>query len=141
MYLRSRAFDRFKLLAVTFGVSVAMGAGLASARSETLRWTHPDSGEVANWEAHVGSESGVYDQIIQLTNPQLGVDGVLQSSIEVGDNDVVFIALRAIGTMGQRSGLSNARERSPSGGGPVTPPAPPEPIDPPLLIQVVPANP
>lgn len=137
MDLRRRCFDRFRLPGLIVLGLVAICAGTASARTEVLRWTHPDSGAVASWEAHVGDSSGSYDRIVPFSNPQVDSDGVLQMSIEVDDDAVVYIALRAIGVAGERSGLSNERERSPDGGTPM-PTTPPEP---PVLIQVVPATP
>ena len=137
MDLRPRFLDRFKLIGLTILAITMMSAGMASARTEVLRWTHPDAGQVASWEAHVGSTRGGYDQVIPLSNPQVDSNGVLQSTIEVADDAVVYIALRAIGQSGERSVISNERERSPSGSGGSgnTPP------EPPILIQVVPVTP
>ena len=134
---RPRFFVRWKLLGLAVLGVATLSAGTASARSETIRWTHPDYGEVLSWEAHVGTSRGNYDQVIPLSNPQMAAGGVLQTSIEVADNETVYIALRAIGQRGQRSAISNERERVPSGSGGSVPAVPPAP---PILIQVVPAE-
>lgn len=137
MNLRPRFFVRFKLLGLAALCVATLSAGTASARAEIIRWTHPDSGEVVSWEAHVGTSRGNYDQVIPLSNLQMDPGGVFQTSIEVADNATVYIALRAIGQSGQRSAISNERERVPSGSGGSVPAVPPAP---PILIQVVPVE-
>jgi hypothetical protein len=113
-----------------------MTAGVAEARTEILRWTHPEAGEVVSWEANIGSSQGSYDQVIPLTNPQRGSDGVFQASIEVADDADVFVTVRAIGEEGQRSPRSNERARSAGASGP----PPSAPLEPPTLIQIVPVD-
>ncbi|MBJ22498.1 MAG: hypothetical protein GY910_07270 [bacterium] len=140
MSLRRRVFDHFKpfglaaLWVATLGVAM-VSAGAAHARTETIRWTHPETGRVANWEAYVGTLPGVYDRVVQLASPQPDGDGVFESSIEVADGAVVFIALRAIGESGEQSLLSNARERFPADpSGSQAAPAAPE------LLQIIPVT-
>ena len=136
MKLRRRPNARFGSLGLLILGAIVMSASAASARTEVLRWTHPDASLVSSWEAHVGSERGRYDRVVPFSNPQVDSDGVLEASIEVADDEVVFIAVGAIGQSGEQSPLSNERERSPDGSG--TPPA--TPPSPPVLIQVVPAT-
>ncbi len=84
----------------------------AQARTEVLRWTQTQANEIARWEAHVGTSSGNYTQVIALPAPQLTGGGALESSIEVDDATTVFVAIRAIGFDGRRSALSNERVRA-----------------------------
>ena len=133
---RRRFLGRSKQLGLAVLCIFTLSAGAAQARTEILRWTHPDASEVVGWEANIGPALGVYDQVIPLTNPQRGSDGVYQASIEVADDAVVYVTVRGVGSGGVRSPHSNVRERSPSGGGDPGN----EPLQPPTLIQIVPVD-
>ena len=114
--------------ALIIGLGTILCAGVAQARTETLRWTHSEVSRVLRFEAHIGTISGNYSQIVNLGVPSANGAGVRTGDVTVGDNDDVYIALRAVGNDGTISAFSVERQRV----APAPPPAPePEPTPPP----------
>ena len=110
-----------------------LAAGIAQARAETLRWQHDDPSRVSRFEAQVGTQLGVYDRNFDLGKPTPDASQVYSASIQVGDQEDVYIALRALGTDGVWSARSEFRYR-PAPGSPPIPnpdpaPTPGSPID------------
>lgn len=96
------------LLQVLIGCLLASGA---QARSEILRWTHPSPASVRSFEAHYGSSSSALGQAVNLGKPVPDASGIYSASIQVADDQDVYVAVRAIGTDGSQSALSAARLR------------------------------
>lgn len=146
MHRRTRALFQLNLATRTvFLLCVVLcGARVASARTEVLRWTHPDTASIRSFEALVGFQQGNYVQVFDLGFPQPDGQGVMSGSLVVGDNDDLYIAIRAIGLTGLASAASNERLRiAPSGG---TAPPPDDggtslpPADPNLITRIDFAN-
>jgi hypothetical protein len=121
-------------------LGMILGASVAQARTETLRWTHSEASRVSRFEAHIGPSSGNYDRVINLGVPSPNGSGVRSADVTVGDNEDVYVALRAIGNDGTTSPFSVQRQRlAPA---PPTPPAPPtDPTPPPTDPTPPPTNP
>jgi len=103
------------------GVTVLL-AGPAWARNEVLRWQHPNAGQVASFNVHVGQSSGSYTQTIPVGKPSPS-GGVYTATITVANGDDAYVAISATGTNGLVSAVSNERFRPAS----TTPPPPPPP--------------
>ena len=86
-------------------------AGVASAREEVLRWTHPDASGLARFQALVGSSPGNYGAPISLGLPQPDAQGVYSASISVADDANVYVAMQAVDSAGVASFPSNERYR------------------------------
>lgn len=96
-----------------------MAAGEADARTERLRWTHPDPSSVDRYTIHVGSASGQYDVTQDVVAPPTDVDNNFYADVTVADDATVFVAVSAWGS-GLESPLSNEGRRDappPPGGG------------------------
>lgn len=103
-----------------------VAAGQAEARTERLRWTHPDPGGVDRYTIYIGSSSGSYTQQQDVVAPPN--DGqAFYTDIQVADDATVYVAVSATGPGGEGP-LSNELQRDPppppdGGGGGGTPPA------------------
>lgn len=86
-------------------------AGGAQARTEILRWTHPNPAGVQSFEAHHGTSSSALGQSVDLGKPVPDASGIYSASIQVPDDQDVYVAVRAIGTDDSPSALSAARLR------------------------------
>ncbi len=93
-------------------------AGGAHARTETLRWQHPNPGQVASFVVHVGTSAGRPTQQIAVGKPTPS-GGVYRYDLQVPDGQSVYVSVSARGTNGLMSARSNERRRDPgsSGGG------------------------
>jgi len=91
-------------------------ATAASARQETLRWTHPAPETVDRFEIHWGLASRLYTSTVDVGVPQL-VDGVFTHSLTVTPDDaVVYFAVTAVDDgVGLASDFSNERSRDEEG--------------------------
>jgi len=91
-------------------------ATTASARVETLRWTHPAPETVDRFEIHWGVASRLYTSTVDVGVPQL-VDGVFSHSLSVTPDDaVVYFAVTAVDEgVGLASDFSNERSRDEDG--------------------------
>jgi len=98
-------------------LAALLAAGSAHARTEILRWTHDRPSDVTRWEAYVGDAPGDSATVSTLPTPTLDQSGVFESTVDVPDSATVYIALRAVGPNGTRSGWSNERSRVPQSGG------------------------
>ena len=122
--------NRGRFIALWLG-SFLLTATTAHARQEVLQWTHPSAVDVQRFEAYFGLSSGAYGSPIDLGKPTPDGSGIYQAAITVGDNDNVFIVMRAVGNTGALSDFSAERARSasttPPTSPPTTPPATPGP--------------
>lgn len=96
-------------------------AASAQARTEQVRWQHPNPSEVASFTVHVGASSGTYTQQINAGIPVVQ-NGAYVFNLSVADTADIYIAISARGTNGLRSPLSNERFRA---GNQTPPPATP----------------
>lgn len=113
----ARARSRSRVAWMVFAASLLAG-GVAHARTEVLRWTHPRPADVVRWEAHVGTSQGIYTEVFTLTSPSVDGGGIHQSSIVVPDDATVYIRLRAVGAGSLVSPFSLYESmRAPAGGG------------------------
>jgi hypothetical protein len=93
-------------------VALLLSTGVATARTEVLRWTHPDPSGIARFEALVGTSSGNYGAPVFLGLPTPDSDGVFSASIEVADDADVYFAMQAVNDAGEVSPPSNERYRA-----------------------------
>jgi len=111
---------------------------IASARTETLRWTQAAGQDVVRFELLIGAVSSVYTETQNLGLPTPDAGGVYWSSFDVPDASDVHIALRAIASSGVASDPSNEQLRA---GlvpdlGQAPPPTDPGVPDPDALLQI-----
>lgn len=71
---------------------------LASARTESLRWSHPSPQDVVRFELLIGTASLAYGETRNLGLPTPDGQGVYSSSFDVADETTVYIAIRAVGS-------------------------------------------
>lgn len=109
--------------AVVAACAVTAFASDAHARTETIRWTHPDASRVTGFRIHVGTASGAYGSPIEARKPT-PLGGVYAYNVVVADQATAYVALTAYASDGAASVYSNERVLLPP---PVTPPPPPPP--------------
>jgi hypothetical protein len=90
-----------------------MASTLASARTETFRWTHNDSSSVAGFVIYYGLSSGNYTTVIDAPSLQPDAQGIFTLGISVPDDATIYVAVTAYDGADQESGYSNERMRSP----------------------------
>lgn len=117
---------------IALAFSLALGFALDAAgqtRTETLRWTHPDTSEVTGFTVHYGPASRTYTDTADVKIPPV-VSGAYQVGIAVDADADVYFAVTAYSDEAD-SFFSNERCRGPAGD--CAPPAeePPPPSDPP----------
>jgi hypothetical protein len=104
-------------LAAGIGAALILGApSIAEARTEVLRWTHPDSGSVASFNVHFGTASGSYGTSVPAGKPVPDSQGIHSFSFEVPvsmENELLYITVTALGEEGQEGSYSNERTREP----------------------------
>jgi len=104
-----------RVAAAGFLLAFLVCASQASARQETLRWTHPESETVDRFEVHWGLASRLYTSTVDVGIPQL-IDGVFTQNLTVTPDDaVVFFAVTAVDETYGASPLSNERSRDEDG--------------------------
>jgi hypothetical protein len=115
--------------ALAAGISAALILGapsMAEARTELLRWTHPDSASVASFNVYFGTASRSYGAPVDAGKPAPDSAGVYSFSLQVPasvENQPLYIAMTASGGEGEESAYSNEKIRGPAGG--LSPPTPP----------------
>jgi hypothetical protein len=100
-----------------------LAAGEAGARTERLRWTHPDPGNVDRYTIYIGSASRSYGTTQDVVAPPRDGTNAFFVDITVADDATVFVAVSATAN-GLESDLSNERRRDPEPSDPVDPPDP-----------------
>ena len=85
-------------------------AGTASARTELLRWNHPDPSKVAGFKVYVGNAPGVYQTTLDVGKPTPS-GGVYSYSLQVPDANTVYVTLSAYGSTGLEGAKSNEQQR------------------------------
>jgi hypothetical protein len=106
--------------ALTLSVLVLAFASAASARTELLRWQHPDPASVAGFKVYVGNAPGVYQTTLDVGMPTAS-GGVYSYSLQVPDSSTVYVTVSAYGSTGLESPKSNEQQRLGMLGTPGTP--------------------
>lgn len=88
------------------------GAGVAQARSETLRWTHAAPDTVSAFRIYARSQGGSFGAPVYEGTPSRS-SGVYTQSITVSDDATVVVAISALGDDDLESDFSNERTRRP----------------------------
>lgn len=101
-----------------------LAAGEAGARTERLRWTHPNPGSVDHYSIYTGFASRSYGTPQDVVAPPTDGSNAFFMDITVADDATVFVAVSATAN-GLESDLSNERRRDPAS--PPPPPPPPGP--------------
>ncbi len=122
--IMTRLFFSSVATALCLGVQLFAPAS-ASARTESLRWSHPSPSEVVRFELLFGEVQGVYPNSIDLGLPTPDSQGVYSGSFDVADPTSVYIVIRAVGSS-LTSDPSNEQLRPglPSGTGGTSPTTP-----------------
>jgi hypothetical protein len=111
------------LVAATFAFSSTV-----LARTETLRWIHPDRASVSGFRVYAGPQAGALVLVEDLGLPSVPGDGIYSYDLpNVGDQDTVFVAVSAYNST--EEAFSQVKERAPDAS--VPPPDPPDVPDPP----------
>jgi hypothetical protein len=108
------------VLTIGLGVATALLFAVgAEARTEQVRWTHPNPAEVQTFQVHVGPSPRAYTQTIDVGKPARSAAGVYTYDLVVPDTAVVYLAVTATGPTRLRSAFSNEQVRNPAatGGG------------------------
>ena len=94
------------------GVAIALliAASAAQARTELLRWQHPDPSAVAGFKVYVGSATGSYQTTLDVGKPTAS-GGVYSYSLQVPDANSVFVVVSAYGPTGLEGAKSNEQQR------------------------------
>ncbi len=138
-YRRSRSTI---VIGTLLAMPMALAANLASARTEIVRWTHPNVGAIARFEVLVGTSSRNYGAPVSVGLPQADALGVFSASVDVADGADVFLAIRAVDTSGRVSLPSNERFRpAPAVSPPPPPPSSPAPTPGVSAGSVIPPDP
>ena len=90
-----------------------MASTVASARTETLRWTHSDPANVAGFVIYYGLSSADYTTVIDAPPLQPDAQGIFSFDIGVPDEATIYVAVTARDDADQESRFSNERVRSP----------------------------
>jgi len=98
------------LRAAAFGALLLALASAASARSELLRWQHPDPNTVAGFKVYVGNAPGVYQTTLDVGKPTAS-GGVFSYSLQVPDANTVYVTVSAYGSTGLEGAKSNEQLR------------------------------
>ena len=114
-----RAFSR-ALRAVAFAALLLLVASAAAARTELLRWQHPNPASVAGFKVYVGNAAGVYQTTLDIGMPTAS-GGVFSYSLQVPDANSVYIRVSAYGPTGLEGAKSNEQLRLGQLGTPGTP--------------------
>jgi hypothetical protein len=85
-------------------------ASAASARTELLRWQHPNPSAVAGFKIYVGNAPGVYQTTLDVGMPAASA-GVFSYSLQVPDANTVYVAVSAYDAAGLDSPRSNEQQR------------------------------
>ncbi len=85
-------------------------AGAASARTELLRFQHPDPASVAGFKVYVGNAAGVYQTTLDIGMPTAS-GGVFSYSLQVPDATSVYLTVSAYGSTGLEGVKSNEQLR------------------------------
>ena len=110
--VRPDSLARRGLRSVPLAVALfLMASTLASARTETLRWTHNDPSSVAEFVIYYGSSSANYTTVITVPPLQPDAQGIFTFGISVADDATIFVALTAVDDTGMESGYSNESMR------------------------------
>ena len=102
-----------------------MASTLASARTETLRWTHNDLSSVSAFVIYYGMSSRNYTTVIEVPALQADAQGIFSFDIGVPDDATIYVAITARDSGDLESGYSNEGTRSPSSSDPNAPPGKP----------------
>jgi hypothetical protein len=117
-----RCFRSLRSVPLSMLLVLAVSA-IAHARTETLRWEHPNPSQVAGYYVHYGAISGNYTTHINVALPPVNSDGTYSYDVEVPDDEEVYVAVTAYDALSQESAYSNEQQRLPQ-----PPPAGPEPL-------------
>ena len=130
---------RSAVAALSTGVLLLLSAAPASARVETLRWSHSSSADVDGFRVHYGTASRSYTTTLDLGKPT-PINGVYSYDLNVPDTAVVYVATTAYGAGFLESDYSN--EKLLAGPDPEPEPEPePEPTPPPTTPPPTPPPP
>jgi hypothetical protein len=148
MNSRSRFTKSSIILGLLFLAMLPFAAGVASARTEVMRWTHAAPENLVRFEALVRTSSQNYGAPTSLGLPQADAQGIYEASIVVADDADVFLVVRAVDNSAQVSPPSNQRFRAAptSSGGGGTTVEPPIVTEPPIISSLengteIPPNP
>jgi hypothetical protein len=98
------------LRALALLAAIVATASAASARTEVLRFQHPDPSTVSGFKVYVGSSPGVYQTTLDIGKPTAS-SGVFSYSLQVPDPNTVYVSVSAYGSTGLEGAKSNEQQR------------------------------
>jgi hypothetical protein len=104
-----------------FALLVLGAAGLAEARQETIRWTHPLAGQVASFHVFVGRAPGASDVLSQDVGVPAASGGVYSITLDLATDETVYVRMTAVDASSVHSLPSNEISRAVPLGVPGTP--------------------
>jgi len=108
---------RWLLAAALAGL--ALVAGRADARTETIRWTHSAPQRVTGFRIYLGPGAATFPSSLNVGLPTAS-GGVYSATVTLGDSELAYAVVSALGSAGEESAYSNVRTLTP-------PPANPDP--------------
>jgi hypothetical protein len=108
--MNARPIWRGLVRTIALAVLLSLVASAAGARTELLRWQHPDPSTVSGFKVYVGNASGSYQTTLDVGKPAPS-GGVFSYSLQVPDSNTVFVAVSAYGPTGLEGARSNEKQR------------------------------
>lgn len=98
------------VLSTAFVIASLSFASAVLARTEQLRWQHPNAASVTGFRVYVGNAAGVYQTTLDVGLPTPS-SGVYTYALSVPDANTVFVSVSAYGPTGLESPKSNEQRR------------------------------
>lgn len=110
--------SRARWLTATALAGLALAAARADARTETIRWTHSTPARVTGFRIYLGPAAATFPSSIDVGRPT-PAGGVYSATVSLGDTELAYAVVTALGDAGQESVYSNVRALTPpaTGGG------------------------
>jgi len=109
-------------LTATALAGLALSAVRADARTETIRWTHSEPQRVTGFRIYLGPGAATFPSSLNVGLPAPS-GGVYSATVSLGDSELAYAVITALGSAGEESIYSNVRTLTP----PATEPPPPDP--------------
>jgi hypothetical protein len=92
--------------------ALALAAGAAHARTETIRWTYSEPARAAGFRIYLGPDAATFPASVDVGSPTPS-GGIYSATISLGDSELAWSVVTALDATGGESGYSNARRLDP----------------------------
>ena len=89
-----------------------LAAGRADARTETIRWTHSAPARVTGFRIYLGPGAATFPSSLNVGLPTPS-GGVYSATVTLGDAELAYAVVSALGSGGEESAYSNVRTLTP----------------------------